>query len=83
MQPLTISFCPGRFAQSALLMRLEDRVDGFLLRRIDERAGVDDEHIRFFGVGGDLHPVLQDAAEHDLGIDQILRAAEADHADRR
>ena len=80
MQPLTISFWPGLLRQAALLMRVEDGVDRLFLRRIDERAGVDDKHVGIFGVRRDLHAVLQDAAEHDLGIDEVLRAAEADHA---
>ena len=83
MQPLTISFWFGRFLQPAFLMRLQNRLDRFFLGRIDEGAGVDDQDIRFVSVGGDLHPSLQNAPEHDLGIDQILGAAEADHPDFR
>ena len=36
-------------------MRLENRLDRFLFRRIDERAGIHDQHIRLLRVGGDLH----------------------------
>ncbi len=71
----------GFFAQAALLVRVEDCVDGFLLRGVDERAGVDDEHVGLVGVGRDFHSVFQNAAEHDLGIDEVLRAAERDDAD--
>ena len=49
MQPLTISFWSGRFPEPALLMRLENRLDRFLLRRIDKRAGVHDQDIRLVG----------------------------------
>ena len=45
MQPLTMSFCPARFFEPARLMRLEDGLDRFLLRRVDEGAGVHDEHV--------------------------------------
>src|SRR5256885_11498472 len=31
---------------------------------------VHDEHVRLAGIGSDLHSALQNAAEHDLGIDQ-------------
>ena len=46
-------------------MRLEDRLDRFFLGRIDEGAGVHDQDIGFVGVGGDLHPALEHAAEHE------------------
>ena len=74
-------FLPGFLAQAALLVRLEDRLDGFLLRGVDERAGVHDEHVGVFRICGDLHAALDHAAKHDLGIDQVLGAAEADDAD--
>jgi hypothetical protein len=72
---------PGLFPEAALLVRIEDCFDRFLLGRIDEGAGVDDQHICFIRTGGDFHSVLQNASEHDLGIDQIFRASQADHAD--
>ncbi len=81
MQPLTISFWPGFFPQAALLVRVEDGVDGFLLRGVDEGAGIDDEDIGFVGIGGDVHAAAGGVAEHDLGIDEVLGAAEGDHAD--
>jgi hypothetical protein len=71
----------GLFPEAALLMRIKDCVDRFLLRGIDERAGVNDEHVGFLRDGSDFHPVLQNAPEHDLGVDQVLRATQADHAD--
>ena len=81
MQPLTISFWPAFFPEAALLVGMENRLDGFLLRGIDERAGVDDEHVGLAGIRGDLHAAPGGVAEHDLGIDEILGAAERDHAD--
>ncbi len=44
-------------------------------------ARVDDEHVGVFGVGRDLHAVRAHAAEHDLGIDEVLGATEGNHAD--
>ncbi len=75
-QPLA---CPS--AQPALLVRLEDRFDGLLLRRINKRAGVDDQHVGLLGIGGDLHPALDDAAEHHLRVHEVLRTTEADDPD--
>ena len=58
----------------------ENRVHALLLRGVDERAGVDDDGVGGGGVIGDLDAVAQERAEHDLGIDEIFRAAERDHA---
>ena len=66
--------------KSALLMRAENRIDRFLLGRIDERTGVHHQHIGLLCVRRDFHSALQNAAEHDLGVDQILGATETDHA---
>ena len=59
----------------------EDGVHAFLLRGVNERAGVDDDDIGLRGVIGDLDAVLQQRAEHDLGVHQVLGAAEGDQAD--
>jgi hypothetical protein len=72
---------PRPFPEAALLVRIEDCFDRFLLGRINECAGVHHQHICLIGARGDFHSVLQHASEHDLGIDQIFRATEADHAD--
>ena len=61
--------------------KVEDGVDALLLRLLDEGAGVDDDDIRFLLVGGDLVLFRRQAAEHHLGVHQVLRAAQADHAD--
>ena len=63
------------------LGHLEDRVDGFLLGAIDERAGVHHQHVGLRRVGGDLVPILLGHAEHDLGIDEILGAPQGDKPD--
>ena len=61
-------------------MRFKNRLDRFFLGRIDERACVDDQNVGILCACGDFHAVLQNASEHDLSIDKILGAAEADHA---
>ena len=61
---------------------LEDGVDRLLLGLVDEAAGVDDDHRCVFGV---RHVTVARAlgdAEHDLAVDAVLRAAEADEVDR-
>ena len=75
-------FLPRIFPHAAV-MHFEDGVDRFFLGRVDEPAGVDDEHIGLGRFAGDLELPAGGAAEHDLGINKVLRAAEADHADLR
>ena len=60
---------------------IEDSVDALLLRGVDERTGVDDDRVRLGGVVGDLDAALEERAEHDLGVDKVLGAAEGDQAD--
>ena len=60
---------------------LEDGVHAFLLGRINKGAGVDDDHVGLGGIIGDLDAVLQEGAEHDLGVHEVLGAAERNHAD--
>ena len=63
------------------LRELENRVDRLLAGAVDEGAGVDDEA---FGVFGPLHewkPGLGQHAEHQLGVDLVLRAAEGRQMD--
>ena len=59
---------------------LEDGVDRFLLGLVDERAGVDDEHVGVGGIAGQLMPRLLGEPEHHLGVDEVLGAAEGDHS---
>jgi hypothetical protein len=73
----------GTAGEAALLMRIEDRFDRLFLRRVNEGAGVHHQHVGFLSIRGNLHAVLHHAAEHDLGVDEVLGAAEADHADLR
>ena len=65
-----------------VLNHLEDGVDGFLLGGVDEGAGVDDEDVGVFGAGGKLGASAMEQAHHDLGINEVLGAAERDEAYR-
>ena len=53
----------------------EDGVDGFLLGRVDEATGVDDEDLGFFWVRGEACAGAVEQAHHDLGVDEVLGAA--------
>ena len=57
---------------------LQNRVDRLLLGGVDERAGVDDQHLGARGVGRDLVSGVAGHAQHHLAVDEILGAAEAE-----
>ena len=59
----------------------ENRVHAFLLRRVNEGTGVDDDGVGLRGVIGDLDAALEQRAEHDFGVHQIFGAAERNQAD--
>ena len=67
-------------ARSVLLLlhHFENGVDRLLLRRVDERARVDDEDIGFAGISRELVSGLLRQPEHHLRIHEILRAAQGD-----
>ena len=67
-----------RPADLLLARHLEDRVDGLLLGPVDERAGVDDDHVRLPGVGHELVAGALEPPEHHLAVDEVLGAPEAD-----
>ena len=71
---------PPALAGLLVLRHLQDGVDRFLLGLVDERARVDDEHIGFVGVTGKLMSCLLSEAQHHLGVDEVLGAAEGDQA---
>ena len=55
---------------------LEDGVDRFLLGLTDEGAGVDQDDLGLFRLLDDRVAVVEQAAEHDLAVHPVLRAAE-------
>jgi len=61
-----------------VLRQLENRVDRFLFRGIDERAGVHDEHVGASGVARQLVTRFARKPQHHLGVDEVFRAAERD-----
>src|SRR4030095_2570441 len=58
------------------LRQLEDRVDRFLAGAVDEGARVDDDALGVLGRRRERKAGLGQHAEHELGIDLVLRAAE-------
>ena len=57
---------------------LANDAERFLPGRLDETAGVDNNHVGAVRVGSKCVPVLGQPAEHALRIDQVLGAAQAD-----
>jgi hypothetical protein len=60
-------------------VRVQDGFDWLLFGRVNKSAGVNNHYVSVICVRGHLHSVRQDVAEHNLGINQVFRAAEADH----
>ena len=61
--------------------QVEDGVDRLLLGRGDEAAGVDDQHVGCLRVEHQLVAAAGEHAEHDLGVDLVLRTTEGDEVD--
>ncbi len=61
---------------------LADHAERLLPGGVDEPAGVDDDQVGLLGVGDEHVAVLRQQAEHPLGVDQVLRAAEAHEGER-
>ncbi len=64
-----------------VLGHLEDGVDALFLGGIDERAGVDDDHVGTLGVVDQRVTRGLDLAEHQLGVDLVLGATEGHEVD--
>src|SRR5205823_13174201 len=63
-----------------VLRHLQNRVDRFLLRLVDERAGVDDQDVGLRRILRQLVPRLFRETKHHLGVDEVLRTAEGNKA---
>jgi hypothetical protein len=60
---------------------IEDRVNRFPLRPINERTRVNDDYICVLGLGGKFYARLRQQAHHDLAVYEVFRAAEAYESD--
>ena len=63
------------------LRELEDGIDRFLARPVDEGAGVDDQALGALGLFGDLVAGAGEHAQHQLGVDLVLGTAEGREMD--
>ena len=61
--------------------QLEDRLHRLLARAVDERAGVDDQTLGVLGLLDERKARLAQEAEHQLGVDLILRTAQGREVD--
>ena len=61
--------------------QVEDGGDGFLLRRLDEAAGVHHQHVGRRRVEHELMPLPREHPEHDLAVHPVLRATEGQEVD--
>ena len=68
-------FCAAGFLK---LGHFKNGLDRFLLGGIDEAAGVDDNHVGSRRVGRQFMSAGDKLAHHDLGIDEVLGATQAD-----
>lgn len=60
------------------LGEFENDLDRFLFRGLDKRTGIDDDDFRILTLLGDDVAVALQQSEHDLRINEILRASETD-----
>ncbi len=72
-----------RAAEFLVLGHFEDGLHGFLLRRRDEAARVDDEHVGVARARRDFVACARENAHHHLAIDEVLRASQAHESDLR
>jgi hypothetical protein len=75
--------CDDRAAASLVLepSRLDQGVDRLLLRRIDESAGVDDDHVGLGRLGRRHAAAISQLRQIALAVDGVLVAAERDDGD--
>ena len=69
-----------RLASGLVRGHLEDCVDRLLLGAFDERAGIDDDHVRVFSAAGEFGAGAGEQAHHNFAVDQVFGAAQADEA---
>ncbi len=70
-----------RAADFLVFGHFEDGIDGLLLSRIDEAAGVDHKHVGLVRMRRELVAARHKLAHHDLAIYQIFGTAQADKTD--
>ena len=69
-------------AEFLVLGHFQDGVHGLFLRGLDKAAGIHDKDFRFIGARCEFVARAGESAHHDLAIDKVLRASEADTKQR-
>lgn len=59
-----------------------NNAEGFLSRRFNETAGVDDDEVGAVGVGRQRVAILDEFAQHALGVYRVFRATQTDESKR-
>ena len=72
-----------RAAEFFVFGHFQDGLHGFLLRGLDEAAGIDDQHVGFAGARREFVAGARENAHHHLAIHEVLRASQADESDFR
>ena len=80
-QPATIRRL--RAAEFFVFGHFENGVHRFLLRRLDEAAGVDDQDVGIVGARREFVAVARENAHHHLAIHEVFGASQADESDFR
>ncbi len=73
------------FHRSKLLVlcHLQNRLDGLLLRRLDEAARIDDQDVRLIRPRSDLIAAPRENAHHHLAVHEVFGTTQADESDFR
>ncbi len=76
--------CGDEDPAGAFLLQLamfENRIDRLLLGFFDKAAGIDDDDFSFLRVVGQLETVVNERAQHELGVHLVFRASEIHESD--
>ncbi len=68
-------------AEFLVFGHFQNGVDGFLLRRLDEAARIDDKDVRLARTRRDFVSRARENTHHHLAIHEVFRASEADESD--
>ena len=87
-QLLTVSLreAPGDDEPLIVALRrcvFENHVGRLGLRRIDERARIDDDRVGIGGIGDEFPALEAERPDHHFGIDEVLRASQTDKRNAR
>jgi hypothetical protein len=70
-----------RAAEFLVLGHFQNGIHRFLLRRFDEAAGIDHQHVGLAGARRQLVAVTRQNAHHHLAVDEVFGASQAEEPD--